>query len=100
MSRLISILISILVVIPSMAQTTIVLSDNGFRDGDSLVMRKVDDVRLGMSGRDALWDFNDTETRGVHTLRYKSEEYAFSTLEGGTSWHTVVQGDTLMLTGF
>lgn len=82
------------------AQTTIALSNNGFRDGDSLVMRKVDGTLPGMSGRDAVWDFSDAVTRRVHTLRYDLEGDTFSAHEGGTSWHTVVSSDMLWLTGF
>ena len=82
------------------AQTTIALSNNGFRDGDSLVMRKVDGTLPGMSGRDAVWDFSDALTRRVHTLRYDLEGDSFSAHEDGTSWRTVVNDDTLWLTGF
>ena len=98
--NLILMLLFILQSIPSMAQTIIALSNNGFRDGDSLVMRKVDGVQPGMSGRDAVWDFSDAVTRRVHTLLYDLEEDTFSAHEDGTSWRTVVNSDTLWLTGF
>ena len=96
--NLILMLLFILQSIPSMAQTIIALSNNGFRDGDSLVMRKVDGVQPGMSGRDAVWDFSDAVTRRVHTLLYDLEEDTFSAHEDGTSWRTVV--NSAMVTAY
>ena len=82
------------------AQFVLTKSCNGFREGDSLVMRKVDGVHPGMSGRVAVWDFSEAEIRRVHTLWYNMEGDSFSVNEGGTSWRTIVHGDTLWLKGF
>lgn len=95
------ILLSIIIAIPSVkGQTVLTISGNGFRDGDSLVMRTVDRNHPGTSGRNAVWDFSNAEMGRVHTLHHRLFGDKFSTSEGCTLWRTVIHEDTLLLTGF
>lgn len=101
MNRLSIILLSIIISISVVkAQEALTFSANGFRDGDSLVMRIVDGFSPGKSGCDAVWNFSDVGTERFHTLQYELSGETFTILEDGTLWRTIIQGDTLMLKGF
>ena len=94
------VLMTLFAPLPCLAQTSLTLSNNGFREGDSLVTRMVNDAQPGISGRDAVWDFSDKGTGRAHVLLYTADRDTLSAADGGTSWRTVLHGDTLWLTGF
>ena len=81
-------------------QTTLTWAGNGFRDGDSLVMRRVEGVSPGLTGRDTVWDFSDADTGRRHISQYIKYDDTISACDGGTSWRTVLRNDTLLLTGY
>ena len=101
MNRLTITIISFIMAMPTIkAQSILALSNNGFRDGDSLAMTLVDGVVPGDAGRNVVWDYSNARKWRLHTLQYKLMGDTLSAHEGGTSWHTVINGDTLLLTGF
>ena len=81
-------------------QTILTRAGNGFRDGDSLVMRRVESVSPDHVGRNAVWDFSDADTGRKHISQYIQYDDTISACDGGTSWRTVLRNDTLWLTGF
>lgn len=61
-------------------QTPLTWAGNGFRDGDCLVMRRVESVSPGLTGRDAIWDFNDADTGRKHISQYIQQIYVPSNI--------------------
>ena len=84
----------------SYGQTVLTLAGNGFRDCDSLVMRRVGGVSPGPAGRYTVWDFSDADTGRKHILQYIQYDDTISAYDSGTSWFTVLRNDTLLLTGY
>ena len=95
--RLLYILMFIFPLSSAHGQTILTWAGNGFREGDSLVTRMVNDAQPGISGRDAVWDFSDKGTGRAHVLLYTADRDTLSAADGGTSWRTVLHGDTLWL---
>lgn len=81
-------------------QTSLTWAGNGFREGDSLVTRMVNNAQPGISGRDAVWEFSDKETGRAHILLYTADRDTLSAADGGTFWRTVLRDETLLLTGY
>ena len=74
----------------SSAQTSLTRAASYPREGDSLVMRRVMDIRPGAEGRDALWDFSDKKTGRTYVMQYTMEGDTLSAADGGTSWRIVL----------
>ena len=64
------VLVSVLLHLPCLAQTSLTLSSNGFRDGDSLVITLVRVGSAGTIGRNVVWDFSDKGIGRAHVLLY------------------------------
>ena len=86
--------------LPVQAQTAITRALNATRDGDSLVMSSLTDIPLLPVGHDVVWDLSQASPESSHTLFFTGEDSRAVATEGGTSWRTVIHGDTLLLTGF
>lgn len=54
----------------SFGQTSLTQANNGFRDGDSLVMKRVGVVYPGPAGGACVWDFSDAETGRKHISQH------------------------------
>lgn len=64
------VLMTLFAPLPCLAQTSLTLSSNGFRDGDSLVITLVRVGSAGTIGRNVVWDFSDKGIGRAHVLLY------------------------------
>ena len=82
------------------AQTILTEALNAPRPGDSLVMSRLPDIPQLPAGRDVVWDISQNSPGENRSLLFTGSDSLTVGTENGTSWCTVICGDTLLLTGF